>query len=820
MGREFAIKFVLRAEYQDHSLDAEACRVNSLESRLVAKIDFFGEPTFAGVDGLGNDFYGIVVEWVPGITLQKYVEDDCAEVSPTLFRRLVRDLCEVLQALKAKGLSHNDLHERNILVRRESDVLGGEEMVRLVVIDSGQLKSEERRLELLERWREQLATLQSVFDGKSDSVAEAIEACRTRVEYFGRTDQEWVVYHFCTLFNRMRRNSPAPDAVTRRFIRDLPELLCEMVDADPSRRLDDPTRMYNEMERVWAASTPQPKSSMVSPFDLPSAELIRSDRELMDLFSDMYPRLDACRSNMPVYLYGPRGCGKSTILRSLSLKAILESENPGQELSKIPFLGVYISSSQELRSRFWLMQEEDFEALEGHVVRYFNLLLIEGLVETLDRILQWDAQDAQAPHFGLTESTSALCAKAIRTRVGLDPAEARYAGLSHFSVLKKQLRRTRDALWLQILDRHVSPVRPDAQMVFDICQELEAVWPLLKTRHLVFLIDDYSNQRIPIALQKKLNQAITFSKQGTPIFKVSSEYDGVDLEGVQEGREVNEVNVGFEYVTLQDQQGNRFLQNVIERRFRYVDAPVDLAAVLPPRGLEPALPMAKDIREAVRNGRRYLYHGLDTISALCSGDFAMGIDLVRRIFEQGRVDWHKPKMIPARIQDTAIREYTKHEFEHIRFHCRDGRKKFEIADRLCWLSKECILTKEREKDGQQVPVVKNHLDIAEAAVRRLEDLYSEHAELLHDLVRRGVLFPLQASRSREGRDATRRYMIRRILLAQYTTALGRDMPIRIDDVQRLVFFLTEPAEFVKNEWAHTSPDDAGRGQRQLPGFNE
>ncbi len=589
MGRNFAIKFVLRAEYQDHSLDA-------------------------GAEGLGNNFYGIVVEWVRGITLQEHVEDDCAEVSPTLFRRLVRDLCEVLQALKAKGLSHNDLHEKNILVHQESDALGGEETVRLVVIDSGQLKTEERRLELLDRWREQLATLEPVFDGKTVSVAEAIDACRKRVEYFGRTDQEWVVYHFCTLFNRMRRNSPATDAVTRRFIRNLPELLRKMVDPDPSRRLDDPTQIYNEVERVWAASTPQPKSSMVSPFDLPSAELIRSDRELMDLFSDMYPRLDACRSNAPVYLYGPRGCGKSTILRSLSLKAILESENPSRELSKIPFLGVYISSSQELRSRFWLMREEEFDALEGHVVRYFNLLLIEGLVETLDRILQWDAQGAHVPHFGLSESTSAICAKVIRTRVGLDAAEARYAGLSHFSVLKKQLRRARDALWIQILDRRVSQVRPDAQMVFDICEELEMVWPLLKTRRLVFLIDDYSNQRIPVALQKKLNQAITFSKQGTPIFKVSSEYDGVDLEGVQEGREVNEVNVGFEYVTLQDQHCNRFLQNVIELRFKYVDFPVNLADVLPPRGLEPALPMAKEIREAVRNNKRYHYHGINTIT--------------------------------------------------------------------------------------------------------------------------------------------------------------------------------------------------------------
>lgn len=462
IGRDFAIKFAIRAEYANHSLDAEARRANSLQSRLFAKIDFFGEPTFADAGDLGNSFYGIVVEWIPGTTLREYVEDGCREVSPTLFRRLARDLCEVLQALKSKGLSHNDLHDKNILVRPEKDALADEEMVRLVVIDSGQLKTEERRVALLERWEEQLATLESVSDGQAGSVADEVERIRERLQYFGKTDQEWIVYHLCTLYNCMRRCLPAADPVAKRFIRDMPELLRLMVDADPSRRLDDPARMYEGIEGVWSQSTPQPKSSMVSPFDLPSAELIRSDRQLMALFSDQYPRLDACRSNAPVYLYGPRGCGKSTILRSLSLKAVLESEKPSEELAKIPFIGIYISSSQELRSRFWLMREEDFDTLEGHVVRYFNLLLIEGVVETLDRILQWDGVNGQSFQFGLTEDTSSQCAGVIRKRVGVDAAEGRYAGLSHFAVLKNQLRRSRDALWLRILDRRESEVRPDA----------------------------------------------------------------------------------------------------------------------------------------------------------------------------------------------------------------------------------------------------------------------------------------------------------------------------------------------------------------------
>ena len=450
------------------------------------------------------------------------------------------------------------------------------------------------------------------------------------------------------------------------------------------------------------------------------------------------------------------------------------------------------------------MREEDFAKLEGHLVRFFNLLLVESLVETLDAVFSFCSQGNPAIAFGLTAETGEQCVDAIRQRVGLDSSNNRYAGVSIFTFLRDDIRRARDILWVHILDRQSSLQRPDAQMVFDICQLIEEHWVFLKDHRVIFLIDDYSNQRIPVGLQKRLNQAITFSKQGSPIFKVTSEYDGVDLEGVQEGREVFEVNIGFEYVSLQDAKRYKFLQNLLERRFRYLNQSVDLLDVLPLSEIESAIRMAREIRAAAQAKKKFHYHGLDTISDLCSGDFAMGIDLVRRIFEAGRVDWRDPRVISPAIQDRVIRDFAKHEFEYIRYQSRDGRIKFDIADRLCWLSKECVLSKDTVKAGETVPVVKNHIDIAEAALRQLEEQYPDKAAILRELVTRGVLFPLQSSRTRQGRDVTYRLMIRRILLSLYTTALGRDQPIRIDDVQRLIHLLTEPSEFAKQELARTS----------------
>jgi len=530
----------------------------------------------------------------------------------------------------------------------------------------------------------------------------------------------------------------------------------------------------------------------------------------MTLFSEEYPRIDACRSSSPLYIYGPRGSGKSTILRSLSIKALLASENPKEELEKIPFLGIYLSSSQELRSRFWLMKESDFAALEGHVVRYFNLLLIEALVDTFDSLhavaTAKSLGDAAGSLGTMTTTIAHECARAIRTRLAIDQSAIHYAGTSELTTLKHDIQRARDDLWIRLLDKSEPSHRPDAQLVFDVVRDLESAWPVLRSRRIVFLIDDYSNQRIPRGLQQRLNQAITFSKQGSPIFKVTSEYDGVDLEGVQEGREVSEVNVGFEYVSLTGTRRYQFLQNVLEKRFRYCKAPVDLLTVLPLSDISPVIPMAKAIRDSFGAEGRFYYHGLDTISDLCSGDFAMGIDVVRRVFEHASVNWKQPSVIPPQKQDEAIREYAKQEFEYIRHQSQDGRKKYEIADRLCWLSKECILRIEVMKDKKLVPLVKNHIDVSETALRDLEKQYPDSAILLHELTRTGVLFPIQPSRAMEARDATRRYMIRRILLARYTSALGRHRPIRIDDVQRLMWLLTDPQSFVLNELGVRSDD--------------
>ena len=84
---------------------------------------------------------------------------------------------------------------------------------------------------------------------------------------------------------------------------------------------------------------------------------------------------------LTIGLTGPIGCGKSTVLRRLSLPAVLSLPQASKHFREMPYVGVYISCSSELRSRFWLFPRDEYDKIEGDVVLFFSMQrqFIEGL---------------------------------------------------------------------------------------------------------------------------------------------------------------------------------------------------------------------------------------------------------------------------------------------------------------------------------------------------------------------------------------------------------------------------------------------------------
>lgn len=814
----FAVKIVPKSRYQSYPIESEFQLVRRLTSRF-ARILYYGNPTIVNEkftelnkpttslshnDTCSNTnnnplsgFYALVVEWIDGISLRSFLSGNRLPIYVRDFMSFARQMTECMALLEKHGLVHNDLHDENIMVVRieQGPSLRPEWEIR--VIDSGSIKTRELRDELLTRWSNDIKTLSAYVDAENSKAKSRITTLKSWISWFSREDQEWITHHLVSIYNRVLDCEHEFNVNERKFLADLPATFSRMVDPDLTIRIIQPKRMFEAIDFLWRKHSAPETKIMVGPFDLISAELIRSPDHINKLFSQKTPWYDKCATTDPVYIYGPRGCGKSTVLRKLSLDSVLAETKPKEAFEQLPYIGVYLSCSAELRSRFLLFPEEEYCNIAGDAVEFFTLLLSEALVRSLSLLRDEKAIPTLGESLGLTTDCEESISLIVLEQLRLNTTEVRLTGVGWFEHVLKQIRVRRAEVWHIILERGSQRV-PDCSVLFEICKQLAEVFPLLAIKHIAFLLDDYSNQRIPVALQRILNKTISFAKQGNPIFKVSSEYLGVDLEGVQQGREVVEVNFGKEYVDLKDARRIAFLEDVIDIRFQICNLKMDAKKLLGKDSLSSGTPVARRIRDAAKRKKLspFFYHGLNTVAELCSGDLALAIDIVREIYSRHEHAISRDLPVPARIQHDVIKEYSDNEHLHLRY-LLYGRTISLIVDRLCWLANRCAELKESIKDGKPEPMIKTHLDVSESARRTLP---AEESRILDEMIRRGCLFSLDTSRSRIDHGGTERFQVRRILLAKYVAPLARRDPIKIDRVERLSLLIKDPAEFVKSEF--------------------
>lgn len=574
-----------------------------------------------------------------------------------------------------------------------------------------------------------------------------------------------------------------------------------MIDENLERRLDNPAAIIREIENLEKQCKMEEKDDrhkLTSPFDYISAEMIRNDREFSELFSLECPWLNECKSIEPLYIYGPRGCGKSSVLRWLSFK-VFYSDPIRRDFESLDSLGIYISCSVELRSRFWLFSEDTIDKFLAPTIRFFNLLLLEELFDTMALMVQIENEGEY--NFGFTISDQHAFTEWFIKR--LSPAvneNLRLQGQSHFEYLKSLVRRYRWDTWSKIKSSEQESENPDPALVNDVCRELSNYFNFLKSRHIIFLIDDYSNQRIPSYLQKHLNQTISFAKQGTPLFKVTSEYEGVNLEGIQEGREVVEINIGEKYLTLQEKGGTNFLADIINIRLAKTEPPykAKIEDLLGITSYE-AGRMADAILDDKLGGAKFYYHGIECVHWLCSGDVALALNLIKRIFEHAKVNYTTTALIEAHKQDFVIQQFSHDEIHRIKYLVPWGENLYDIVCYLGSLSRAIVLNKKhKKKDRKEAPMCMTHLDIRLPAIQDLEISGDTLYQIYRDLIARAILITLNTSRSRISL-ATERLQLRKIFLPAFKSPLQRDVPIKIDSKDELTSLLTNPRSFVERK---------------------
>jgi energy-coupling factor transporter ATP-binding protein EcfA2 len=360
---------------------------------------------------------------------------------------------------------------------------------------------------------------------------------------------------------------------------------------------------------------------MVSPFDYLSCEQIGESHDLLKaLYSELFIGLKNIESRHNLVLTGPRGCGKSTVFKNLSLRHLttIKKADPNDIL----YIGIYY----QCYDLYWAFQRyrlpEQGENYYNIPLHYLSVTLISEMLKTID---MWGRLHFPDEFARRENQVSDLLWDSFSNSKISKPNEPNG---NSFPAIVSRLEKERN----RVKNKHIqllfqNPATPEylfgPEVLIRVCDILAKNFSFLHDRPFYFFIDDYSIPKISEDLQRNLNR-LFMQRTDVAFFKISTEspvsYIRSDIDGKEyvEGREFKLINLGLEYLVAQHDDKFRFLDDIFIRRFRSVENyPVEnLDQLIGDHPLPSNNELARKIRENIKNqewGKQLLFE-------LCSGD--------------------------------------------------------------------------------------------------------------------------------------------------------------------------------------------------------
>lgn len=682
---------------------------------------------------------------------------------------LVKKILETFIAMETEDISHNDLHKGNILIFYDPRSIDPETPT-IKITDFGiggsrnELKPKDDYKQLVLICCNLLEKLDySNLDGK----------CKFLYDYYLNEFFPKKVLETHHTEGTFVRN---PRLLYRIFTEEIPE----------------------EYQKQISTSIPKRSNTLTHPFDYLRCEQIGNSFELLQLlYSKKFPGYsDLLRRNNTI-LTGPRGCGKTTIFRNMSLKIqILGDKVKKVEGYNEDYIGIYYHCN-DLYFAFPYLKKISDETRKA-IIHYFNLSI---LYEILD--LFSISKDKQG--FELDYDVGTKFQNFIRgylpsyqtPPLGTDIV----AHLKSITVKEKQITRQ----WFEKGGKQ-KPYFTPMDFIRKLCNLIQEVIPWAKNRAIYFFLDDYSSPNISVQIQETLNDFILFPSEGSEyFFKISTEsiisfhpYTS-KRKLLEEKRDYVIVDLGY-FFLREDEKAKSFILEVINNRLensQKIDkAYRDIKKILGESHYKSNTCLAYEIREKKSHVH---YYGLDIITGLCSGDVAQILDLIKHIFElvggyevftlAGKVELP----ILKEIQNKAIRE-TGNNFLNNLENCPEyGPELRKIAEAFGEVAHHFLMTRNSKDQNRFPPWQAFRIEVNEPL-----DLGSDETTLktYNELLRYSVFIRDMVGKSRWGKVAPKLYL-RRLLIPTFLLTFSKRDNIGLSKDEFLKL-LTNPEDFTND----------------------